>query len=1011
MPRRKSAASQFSRNVSLHVGPSFPSAWESVLLPWFERVALASLEHEQPVAVVTPAAAAANFLRERLLDYKIPLLGVKFITPAQARELILREVSETLPLREHLRLLLAIAAESVGHSENVELKAIARSIARAPDNLLRAFDRVGAAGWNWEKIADSAVREILEKFQSLVGDCGFQQVHEADRRAIEMASDSPPVFHELLLTGFSCGHWSLWPLLQAAVRSASNTTVVLEYPREQTRTADETWIGTWEQTFGLTEPVAESERDRPFANLVRSTNEQPDSKHREKIRFLVGLNTTEQAKTICAATLDLLSDKTCTRLGILFPNSGALARLVSESLTRAEIFHYDAIGHLAPGEFEVPAWNAWLDLQENHQLESLLRFLEVHPPSVDGMEIETVRDKLRRAYRDILIDDLDVLREYCAKRNDDQLRPIANLLVRVKFLPNRATLEQFLAETKTIFGALEWEARWSAIEHRTRSWPEKIEAGISRGCYLNWLKELTNSFDSSRSTTGDHRYSRVHLLSYADADVQEWSHLILAGLNQGAWPPGNNESGFLLDAQIHELNRHATRVGKQGEGHSIIENGKTFLLSSEDDRQIALRHFAAAVDSVEERLVLTASLLQESAPERFWNPSELLSHAYFAATDSPLSQQTMLRLRGQTSSWLEHLEMVGPDAPPSPAISQTRVAYNARRTADVPFGEYEFALRQPIDRKITLRATQWDKVVKIPALIWLKTYLGVENQDPDLNQWNAATGNWVHDWLAKITDSEGENVFVTFPGLAEITERIAQSARQFRKDVASLCAAVGRAVPDWWISGWGNAFALAGCLSSKMAEAGNFPRLATEWKLEPRQTISVNDKAKLRLSGRIDLILARNESESSQLTGTNLWIVDYKTGNTKSLAASGRTPETRAANLRKRLVRGDAIQLGLYGLAARELGALDIDLSILSLRTDLDRPQLSLTDLTAFSDFWEELYRIQEEGIFGLRGPIRNEFGFNPDYPVATLPIDKEFLDEKWVLTHPAFADDEEEWS
>ena len=54
---------------------------------------------------------------------------------------------------------------------------------------------------------------------------------------------------------------------------------------------------------------------------------------------------------------------------------------------------------------------------------------------------------------------------------------------------------------------------------------------------------------------------------------------------------------------------------------------------------------------------------------------------------------------------------------------------------------------------------------------------------------------------------------------------------------------------------------------------------------------------------------------------------------------------------------------------------------------------------------------MQETGIFGLRGPIRNEFGFNPDYPLATLPIDQEFLDEKWVLTHPAFADDEDDRS
>jgi hypothetical protein len=218
-------------------------------------------------------------------------------------------------------------------------------------------------------------------------------------------------------------------------------------------------------------------------------------------------------------------------------------------------------------------------------------------------------------------------------------------------------------------------------------------------------------------------------------------------------------------------------------------------------------------------------------------------------------------------------------------------------------------------------------------------------------------------------------------------------------------------VPDWWTSGWSNALALADFLASKLAEANGWPRMAAEWKLESPQLLSLNGGNKRRVRGRIDLILAQTQPNDSQLTGADVWIVDYKTGNVKPLTPPGRTPEARAANLRKKLVRGDAIQLGFYGLAARELGAAEIHLSILSLRTDLERPQLAMANLAADSDFWTELYRMQETGIFGLRGLIRNEFGFNPDYPLATLPIDKEFLDEKWVLTHPAFSDDEDDRS
>ena len=1024
MPRRK--PEEPKRSVSLHIGSSFASAWESVLLPWFKEVGLASLTNNETVAVVTPFPSGAVFLRSKLLEHEIPLLGVEFVTPARLRELLLAEDASTLPLREHLRLLLATAAESVAARNSVDvdsvavadsaeeaLAAIAKSISRSPDNLLRVFDQVSAAGWDFQNIGAPAVREILQEFQRLVRQCEFKLVHEADRDALAEAGSTPPRFSHLFLIGFTAKHWPLWPLLQAAISFARRATVVLEYPREQTRGADESWIGTWEEHFDSAAPIADrTERNRPFVHLNQPANTKIDSDSRKEPQFLVGLNATEQAQAICAIALNFLAEKSCTRLGILFPRAGALTRLVSEFLTQSGIPHHDAIGHLTPGEFEEPSWNAWLHLQENHQLEPVLRFLEANPDSMDGLSIQEVRENLRWVYRQILIDDINLLREYCARQTENEkLARIAKLLRSIVFLPSKATLAQFLAETKAIFFKLKWDNRWTEIERFAQRWSASTSVEFSRAIYLRWLKEILDSFAIARAPQADHVYSRVHLLSYGEADGHEWSHLILAGLNQGDWPQSQRESGFLSDEEIVDLNARATRRGKQGEGHSALAKDKTFLLSAQDERQIALRQFSAALESAEHGLAITASLLQESAPERVWNPSELFSQAYFVARNAPLSQETMSMLCEKTSAWLRGQELFESATATDAEIDQTRIAYEARRTADVPFGEYEFALRQPIGREITLRATEWDKVVKTPALIWLKTFLGVENQEPDLNQWNAATGTWVHDWLAKIAASEEKNAYVDFPTGDEMCERIARAADRFRKEIVDLCAASGRTVPDWWSSGWSNALALADFLASKLAEVNGWPRMAAEWRLESPQRLSLNNGNKLRVRGRIDLILAQTQPNDSQLTGAHVWIVDYKTGSQKPLTPPGKTPDARAANLRKKLVRGDAIQLGLYGLAARELGAAEIHLSILSLRTELDRPQLDMTALAADSDFWTELHRMQETGIFGLRGLIRNEFGFNPDYPLATLPIDKEFLDEKWVLTHPAFADDEDDRS
>ncbi|HKS32038.1 MAG TPA: hypothetical protein VJR28_06490, partial [Chthoniobacterales bacterium] len=97
--------------VSLHLADSFEAAWDSVTLPWFEKVAPRAFEQSVPVAVVAPFRSHAQLLRSKLLAHGISLLGVRFLAPAQLREFLFRDTAVKLPLREHLRLLLAIAAE------------------------------------------------------------------------------------------------------------------------------------------------------------------------------------------------------------------------------------------------------------------------------------------------------------------------------------------------------------------------------------------------------------------------------------------------------------------------------------------------------------------------------------------------------------------------------------------------------------------------------------------------------------------------------------------------------------------------------------------------------------------------------------------------------------------------------------------------------------------------------------------------------------------------------------
>jgi hypothetical protein len=246
--------------VSLHLTTSFDAAWQRVLLPWFETIAPQAFEQDAPVAVITPFRSHAYLLRSKLLARGISLLGVKFLSLARLREVLLRGRGLNLPLREHLRLLFAVAAEEIAGKIGGEKSAslVAKSVARDPDHFLRIFDELGAAGWSLANIGEPVLGEIAASFDKLCRECGFIFVHEADRLSLEKAEELPPRFSRLLVTGFDGAHWPLWPLLQAAVKFSAQATVLLSDPGDEARDLDETWIGTWEEVFGPAEPVGEA---------------------------------------------------------------------------------------------------------------------------------------------------------------------------------------------------------------------------------------------------------------------------------------------------------------------------------------------------------------------------------------------------------------------------------------------------------------------------------------------------------------------------------------------------------------------------------------------------------------------------------------------------------------------------------------------------------------------------------------------------------------------------------
>ena len=990
------------RALTLHISPSFEAAWHEVVQPWFERVLPDTWKRELPSLVVVPTRGQANDLKARLIAKGSSHLGLQFMTSASLRALLSRNDATPAGTREHLRLLLAIAASEMENRPDQSEALAAKAVARAPASLLSALERLETAGWKFGELPLLSFAPVVQRFNELLNECGFVLQGDADRRGLHQAAHGERKFSSVLITGFDGAHWPQWFLLRTAVELAHDATVVLEEPRGDFSDVDLCWIGSWEEVFGEAQHVPRSAHafGDSFFSKTEMRGGTPSAKHSD---FLIGTNFSEQAEAITRRCVRYLAEDTCTRLGVVFPSGGALPRLVASSLARLNIPHNDGLTHIVPGIFESAEWRAWLELQRAPRLKSFLSFLNaLSEPAVlsPNLRRQSFEEILRESYNEVLLDDLDVLRAYCASSVDEEFQAAAQALSALPFLSSRATLAEFLDQTYAALACLGWKQHVLEIANASGDWSQRLGAKFSRALFLRWLGETAVTFGAARSPAGDHPYAPVQLLSVAHAQNQEWSHLIFAGWNEGAWPPPVGAEFARADEirafnnSVRQLNRRAARQGSQGEGHTSVRENHALYLGPIEQRAIALRQFDALFESASEGVTLSASLVHEDAPERFWNPSECFTQLYLQTHRQPLTQATLKKLQRATA--------LLPTAMPSGEdAQQTLIAFNARRDAMKPAGEYDFALRpneshQPVP---ILSVSDLERMVSSPAIIWMKRYLGVEAPDETGNPWAATSGKWVHRWLASIGEPKDGKILVLFPSAERIDERVRLSADERRGTLQRLCDSFGKAVPDWWISGWLNARYLARHLGGKIASAEGWKWMAAEYPIGREGAVKIADDVELQLRGQIDLILT--QADAADFAGQKIWIVDYKTGSTKKLG-SGELHDT--------LVKGTTLQLGLYSLAMRERGAAEVSASILSPAVKDVAPQLSVVELASHTNIFADLAQMQRTGVFGMKGEVRPAFGYSTPYPLATLPIDGDVLEDKWALTHENLVLEKEEW-
>lgn len=956
----------------LHLGSGFDAAWQHVAMPWFRSAANDALKSNAPFAVLVPSPSHASLLKQKLLAASIPLAAVRFWTPREAREFLAARISPPprVAVREHMHLLLSIIASAAGDSP------VARAIARDPTRLLRTLDALAVAGEKMPDELPSEAKTIAKEFHKRLDQLGWTMVQHLDAKLVE--TKSPTSIASLLILGFDGIHWELWPLLRAAVRASQNTDIVLTQPRFKAEQIDQLWIGTWEQNYGVSELLPDAAPRGPFAPLADKM-ENPQGDIAGKLRnvdVLIGRNLREQAEAIVARCVAWLAEGNVDRLGILVPGADALAREISARLIERGIVHFDAIGHGAAPDDESQRWKAWLELQREQKLGPLLKVTRASCP------------QLERAFGEVMVDDLAVITAWLRDSTNKENRDAAEMLAQLPLLPSSASLAAFIEQTRAAIRDAGWKETLARFDQQAEAIAQLRDEKISRGLYLDWLTAVTAAASRQRDPRTSNQFAVVHLLPYSQAEGQPWSHLLLAGLNEGHWPPSFEQPGFLNETAIAAINKTALATGDQGEGHFTIKSYRALLLGPAERRALARRQFYNLVEAAGVSLAITAAM-EDDEESRGIGPGDFLSHLYFTQTNEPLTESRASQIQAATLRWIER---EGDAAPPSPDIEKTQIAHEARRLPGA-FGEYEFAMRSPPDGELAIACKEWETALTNPATVFMSHLLGVESEGDFLegDRWPLTTGTWVHAWIRDAIGRCDEELLVRRADAATLIAQSRTSALKTRTAVERAFAAAHRPLPDWWQSNWANAQWVAGELAERVGEIADWPWAKTEWTLPKPTDVRIGD-ATLRLRGRMDLVLSPDEVF---VRGSRLWLFDFKTGSDKPL---------KPKDLLKKFAKGEGgLQLALYALALRAIGASEVAITLLTPES-IAAPQLTATDIEVFADFWRGLIRMQDSGIFGNRGELRSEFGHTAEMPIATVAVSPDLLEEKWALSHPSLV-------
>ena len=929
--------------LKIHRSDSIDSLWQQVAVPWLESCSELSGKTDENWNIVVPHHAYAHDIKRRWLREKRQnngLLGLRFLTPPQCRQLLTARRLPGLHAISKNSLQLLIAASAL-QDNNAFAKSLEKDPALFADTLLSCA---------FANIPPNQVRELLniqsglfEELEGLLHKTNLQLPGHIDWQLSQKTHPNDTVFNHVLLWGFDASHWPLLALLQAVVVNSTQTHLLALSGWVESTPPEALWQSTWEA----------------FARKYKTTwQDYPgeSSAPTNSAGIFLANDDKQQAELIFNHLVNIFSTDPDALVLVALPARDIIHSELILRLQHNEIPALDMVG--TPDiDYVHQALTAWIEMQKNWDAASLLQLLGTCPSLATTSKFSSADElakKIQDSAAEFLTTDLHIIQTALCCENSDFV-PFSKLPEKMSLADFQQELEKFLQ---------------SIFTHHTRlkipDFFQEISVLQNHTFPMISLLEITlKAFQPPpRKDTPQLRelFARVVI---APIDFAPWiskTHLILSGQNEHNWPPRHRSKTWLDRTTIENINRSMTLPSPHGVGEHCVSSGKAILLSPVISEQIAIRNTLLASNNISTSPILFASAL-DMANNRPAQPSSILTDILSEQKSNwqnliPETAQDFEQFR--KSYAVEKSTNTSVELASIDSIQQLHLAYLDRRNSAHPFGKYDFSYLphaphpHPISAKILAQSCQQ------PAYLWFNALLRVRPiPDPDdLCALPLFVGNHLHAILKDPlpNDAKEKQTHDDHEIMPNIRHRLEQLQARFVSFIHKAAApdvALPVLLQFALLQLRQKTFAIAEKLQTHLAR--NTIRCEVQFP-------DVTTADGLRLSARIDAILTPHHDLPPAT------IIDYKSGGSTGPAS-----------------RTDYLQLYLYReiLAARGITAQAR--TITADGSDAQLPHQGLPKKIA--DLYLTLHTLYQHACFPILAPIQDAHTHTPELPIALLDV------------------------